>query len=114
MELFFCKGKNAEYLQLLPNKVMKTKPSNIFAIKYSKKIFHGHSLSHYKILSHYKVFSKDLAFRELKSGCTEALGEGDRQRLVLEKTLESSLVCKEIQPVHPKGNQSRIFIGSND
>ena len=26
----------------------------------------------------------------------------------------SSLDCKEIQPVHPKGNQSRIFIGSND
>ena len=32
--------------------------------------------------------------------------------VVLEKTLESSLDCKEIQPVHPKGNQSWIFIGS--
>ena len=30
---------------------------------------------------------------------------------MLEKTLESPLDCKEIQPVHPKGNQSRIFIG---
>ena len=30
---------------------------------------------------------------------------------VLEKTLESPLDCKEIQPVHPKGNQSWIFIG---
>ena len=30
---------------------------------------------------------------------------------VLEKTLESSLDCKEIQPIHPKGNQSWIFIG---
>ena len=29
--------------------------------------------------------------------------------VVLEKTLESSLDCKEIQPVHPKGNQSWIF-----
>ena len=29
----------------------------------------------------------------------------------LEKTLESPLDCKEIQPVHPKGNQSWIFIG---
>ena len=28
-----------------------------------------------------------------------------------EKTLESPLDCKEIQPVHPKGYQSRIFIG---
>ena len=31
--------------------------------------------------------------------------------LVLEKTLESSLDCKEIQPVNPKGKQSCIFIG---
>ena len=34
--------------------------------------------------------------------------------VVLEKTLESPLDCKEIQPVHPKGNQSRIFIGRTD
>ena len=34
--------------------------------------------------------------------------------LVLEKTLESPLDCKEIQPVHPKGNQSWIFIGRTD
>ena len=34
--------------------------------------------------------------------------------VVLEKTLESSLDCKEIQPVHPKGNQSWIFIGRTD
>ena len=33
---------------------------------------------------------------------------------MLEKTLESPLVCKEIQPVNPKGNQSWIFIGSTD
>ena len=33
---------------------------------------------------------------------------------MLEKTLESPLVCKEIQPVHPKGNQSSIFIGRTD
>ena len=32
----------------------------------------------------------------------------------LEKTLESLLDCKEIQPVHPKGNQSWIFIGRTD
>ena len=34
--------------------------------------------------------------------------------VVLEKTLESSLDCKEIQPVHPKGNQSWLFIGRMD
>ena len=34
--------------------------------------------------------------------------------VVLEKTLESPLDCKEIQPFHPKGNQSWIFIGRTD
>jgi len=34
--------------------------------------------------------------------------------VVLEKTFESALNCKEIQPVNPKGNQSRIFIGRTD
>ena len=33
---------------------------------------------------------------------------------VLEKTLESPLDCREIKPVHPKGNQSWIFIGRTD
>ena len=31
--------------------------------------------------------------------------------MVLEKILVSPLDCKEIQPVHPKGNQSWVFIG---
>ena len=34
--------------------------------------------------------------------------------VVLEKTLENPLDCKEIQPVHPKGNQSWILIGRTD
>ena len=34
--------------------------------------------------------------------------------VVLEKTLESPLACEEIQPIHPKGNQSGIFIGRTD
>ena len=34
--------------------------------------------------------------------------------LLLEKTLESPLDCKEIQPVHPKGDQSWVFIGRTD
>ena len=34
--------------------------------------------------------------------------------MVLEKTLESPLDCKEIQPVHPKGDQSWRFIGRTD
>ena len=34
--------------------------------------------------------------------------------LVLEKTLESPFDCKEIQPVHPKGDESWVFIGKTD
>ena len=36
------------------------------------------------------------------------------QIVVLEKTLESPLDCKEIKPVSPKGNQPRMFIGRTD
>ena len=34
--------------------------------------------------------------------------------MVLEKTLESPLDCKEIKPVNPKGNQPSLFIGNTD
>ena len=34
--------------------------------------------------------------------------------MVLEKTLESPLDCKEIHPVHPRGDQSWVFIGRTD
>ena len=34
--------------------------------------------------------------------------------MVLEKTPESPLDCKEIQPVHPKGDQSWVFLGITD
>ena len=34
--------------------------------------------------------------------------------MVLDKTLESPLDCKQIQPVHPKGDQSWVFIGRTD
>ena len=44
--------------------------------------------------------------RELKKGCFRTV--------VLEKTLESSLDCKEIKPVNPQGYQPLIFIGRTD
>ena len=34
--------------------------------------------------------------------------------MILEKTLESPLDCKEIQPVHSEGDQSWVFFGGND
>ena len=43
-----------------------------------------------------------------------ALKNGSFWTVVLEKTLESPLDCKEIQPVHPKGDPSWVFIGRTD
>ena len=42
----------------------------------------------------------------MKNGCFRTV--------VLEKTLSSPLDCKEIQPVHPKGDQCWVFIGRTD
>ena len=39
---------------------------------------------------------------------------GGANKILLEKPLESPLDCKEIQPVHPKGDQSWVFIGMTD
>ena len=54
----------------------------------------------------------------MQSTSCEALGwmkhKLESWTVVLEKTLESPLDFKEIQPVHPKGNQSWIFIGRTD
>ena len=60
---------------------------------------------------------KAMAFPVVMYGCESwTVKKAERQRidafeLVLEKTLESPLDCKEIQPVHPKGDQSWVFIG---
>ena len=60
---------------------------------------------------------KAMVFPVVMYGCESwTIKTAERWRidaeLVLEKTLESLLDCKEIQPVNPKGNQSWIFIGS--
>src|SRR5574340_1023268 len=60
---------------------------------------------------------KAVIFPVVMCGCeTWTIQKAEHQRInafkvVLEKTLESPLDCKEIQPVNPKGNQSQIFIG---
>ena len=38
----------------------------------------------------------------------------NNRHILIEKTLESPLDCKEIQPVFPKGDQSWVFIGRTD
>ena len=58
------------------------------------------------------VFSSDHVWMwELDCAKSWALKNWCFWTVVLEKTLESPLDCKEIQPVHPKGVQSWVFIG---
>ena len=63
---------------------------------------------------------KAVVFPVVMYGCESwAIKKAEHQRidafeLVLEKTLKSPLDCKEIQPVHPKGDQSWMFIGKTD
>ena len=49
---------------------------------------------------------------DVQNRILDSVGEGEGG--MLEKTLESPLGCKKIQPVHPKGDQSWVFIGRND
>ena len=90
---------------LLGRKVM-TNLDNMFKNRhYLPKILSSQS---YCLCSSH-VWMWDLDYKEswaLKNWCFCTV--------VLEKTLESPLDCKEIQPVHPKGNQSWIFIGRTD
>ena len=65
---------------------------------------------------------KAMVFPVVMYGCeSRAVKKAERRRInafelgvVLEKTLQSPLNCKEIQPVHPKGGQSWVFIGRTD
>ena len=63
---------------------------------------------------------KAMFFPVVMYGCESwTVKKAERRRIdaffvVLEKTLESPLDCKEIQPVHSKGDQSCVFIGRTD
>ena len=59
-----------------------------------------------------------MVFPVVVYGCESwTIKKAERRRIdafELEKILESPLDCTEIQPVHPKGDQSWVFIGRND
>ena len=77
------------------------KQRHYFANKFQSSKGYGFSNSH--------VWMRELDYKESsvpKNWCFWTV--------VLEKTLESLLDCKEIKPAHPKGNQSWIFIGRTD
>ena len=90
-------GRKASYQ---PRQRIK-KQRNYFANKGLSSQSYGFSSSH--------VCMWELDYKEnwaLKNWCFWTV--------ILEKTLESPLDCKEIQPVHPRGNQSWIFTGRPD
>ena len=51
---------------------------------------------------------------DVRAGLRRRLSAEELMLLNLEKTPESPLDCKDIQPVHPKGDQSWVFIGGTD
>ena len=62
---------------------------------------------------------KAMVFPVVMYGCESwMINKSECRRIdafeLLDKTLESLLDCKEIQPVHPKGDQSWVFIGRTD
>ena len=82
--------------------------NNLDSFLKSRDIIRGPSSQSYGFSSSH-VWMWDLDYKESwtsKNWCFWTM--------VLEKTLESPLDCKEIQPVHPKGSQSWIFIGRID
>ena len=73
------------------------------------------------ILSTKVCLVKAMVFPVVMHGCESwTIKKAEHQRIdafelmVSEMTLESPLDCKEIQPVHPKGDQSWVFIGGTD
>ena len=73
------------------------------------------------ILSTKVCLVKAMVFPVVMHGCESwTIKKAEHQRIdafelmVSEMTLESPLDCKEIQPVHPKGDQSWVFIGRTD
>ena len=96
-----CTAKWISYMYTyIPRQHIK-KQRHYFTDKGPSSQSYGFSSSH--------AWMWDLDYKEswvLKNWCLWTV--------MLEKTLESLLDCKEIQPVHPKGNQSWIFIGRTD
>ena len=94
-------AKSLQSCQTPVNHYLKIKAETLLGQQRSSSQGYGFSSSH--------VWMWELGYKEnwvKKNWCFWTV--------VLEKTLESPLDCKEIQPVHPKGDQSQVFIGRTD
>ena len=112
--IFFSMGSSQPWDQtrvsLMQADTLTSEPQPRYHIKKQRCYFanKGPSSQGYGFSSG-RVWMLDLDYKEnwsLKNWCFWTV--------VLEKTLKSPLDCKEIQPVHPKGDQSWVFIGRTD
>ena len=102
-----------------PPAAMKLKHTCSLKKSYDKPRQHIKKQRHYiankgEYSQSYGFFSSHVSIWELDHKENWALKNWCFWTVVLEKTLESPLNCKEIQPVHPTGNQSWIFTGRTD
>ena len=83
--------------------------------KYEKNIWMNSQLSSFSMIKEAYAFSSGHVWM-WELDCEESWEPKNWcfGTVVLEKTLESRLDCKEIQPVQPKGDQSWVFIGGTD
>ena len=102
----------AQLKQCFFQKVLSDHPNPYYFFPYHVSFILVRNLINFKLPS--AVFiSTRLTF--LKSGCLSFIYFVlPRIWTVVEKTLESPLYCKEVQPVHSKGDQSWVFIGRTD
>ena len=102
-------------LQML-TAAMKLKDAGSLEESYQLSILKSRDITLPKIVSLVKAMVSPVVMYGCELDCKEswALKNWCFWSVVLQKTLESPLDCKEIQPVHTKGNQSWIFIGRTD
>ena len=105
----------------MENELLNSKYTILKAIKksYDQPRYHTKKQRHYfanqgPSSQSYGFFSSHIWMWELDYRESWVLKNWCFWTVVLEKTLESPLDCKEIHPVHSKGNQSWIFIGRTD
>ena len=99
--IYSCQDIEVIYMTSLPTKSLLCWQRHYFANKGPSSQGYGFSSSH--------IWMGELDFKESwapKNWCFWTV--------VLEKTLESPLDCKEIQPDHSEGDQSWVFFGRND
>ena len=113
--LYFWTQKSLQMV-IAPMKLKK-----VFSLKESYDQPRQHIEKQRRYFANKGPFSQGCGFPMVMYSCESwTIKKAEHQRIdvfetvVLEKTLESLLDCKEIQPIHPKGDQSWVFTGRTD